>query len=338
LEKQIGSCFSILLDLAAGISAEDLRREGRTAMEAIPSGSPERRGVESNYLQFLMKQVASEEGESKTLLQGELRRIFSMEQPDRQEQPDRLRMYLRAIDNGLLTFEPEVLERLDAPLQDWPVGKELYLFHHFAEVAGGRFSKTLDPRFRDHLRQRVKPMISQLAKLPTADPLSLEDLSGITRGDRLFMKVSELLKELGLVKERVEVAVFYAAWIRRGNRGTTWWLDGILPDLPKELAETRKYLALLAMTDRDMSSTYGWASEPELLEMVQWPACQGERRRNVLDELERRFQPLLGGERIGGSYVKFLRLAPSLGIKGLTLPAKRPSYDAMVKEIGGWVP
>ena len=66
----------------------------------------------------------------------------------------------------------------------------------------------------------------------------------------------------------------------------------------------------------------------DLAEVLKWPFCVGEAQKLALAELEKKT-----GREFGGDIWKFVEQAPSLGIKDLDAPAKRPKVEDALKEL-----
>ena len=71
---------------------------------------------------------------------------------------------------------------------------------------------------------------------------------------------------------------------------------------------------------------------------MKWPFCVSEADKIALAELEKKT-----GRKFGGDIWKFVEKAPSLGIKDIDAPAKRPKVEDALKELksvatGGEVP
>jgi hypothetical protein len=98
-----------------------------------------------------------------------------------------------------------------------------------------------------------------------------------------------------------------------------------IPDPPKigEVEpEERKQLAKLYATLRPQ----------DLAEVLKWPFCVGEAQKLALAELEKQTRGEFGGDI--WKFVEFVEQAPSLGIKDLDAPAKRPKVeDDAIKEL-----
>jgi hypothetical protein len=66
----------------------------------------------------------------------------------------------------------------------------------------------------------------------------------------------------------------------------------------------------------------------DVAEVLKWPFCVGETEKMVLAELEKKT-----GRQFGGNLWKFVELAPSLGVKDLDAPAKRPRVEDALAEL-----
>ena len=90
------------------------------------------------------------------------------------------------------------------------------------------------------------------------------------------------------------------------------------PKQGEEEPEKRKQLADL----------YALLDAQDLAEVLKWPFCVGEAEKIALAELEKKT-----GRKFGGDIWKFVEQAPSLGIKDLDAPAKRPKVEDALKEL-----
>ena len=89
---------------------------------------------------------------------------------------------------------------------------------------------------------------------------------------------------------------------------------------------------------KQLADLFALIEAQELAEVLKWPFCVGEAEKIALAELENKT-----GRKFGGDIWKFVEQAPSLGIKDLDAPAKRPKVEDALKELksvatGGEVP
>ncbi|MEA3210730.1 MAG: hypothetical protein QOE70_3787 [Chthoniobacter sp.] len=94
----------------------------------------------------------------------------------------------------------------------------------------------------------------------------------------------------------------------------------LLVEFPKPGAEPEERKKLAAL-----DSLLG---AQDLAEVLKWPFCVGEAQQIALAELEKKT-----GGKFGGDLWKFVELAPSLGIKDLDAPAKRPRIEDALQEL-----
>jgi hypothetical protein len=90
------------------------------------------------------------------------------------------------------------------------------------------------------------------------------------------------------------------------------------PKQGEEEPEKRKQLADL----------YALLDAQDLAEVLKWPFCVGEAEKIALAELEKKTE-----RKFGGDIWKFVEQAPSLGIKDVDAPAKRPKVEDALKEL-----
>jgi hypothetical protein len=90
------------------------------------------------------------------------------------------------------------------------------------------------------------------------------------------------------------------------------------PKQGEEEPEKRKQLADL----------YALLDAQDLAEVLKWPFCVGEAEKIALAELEKKTE-----HKFGGDIWNFVEQAPSLGIKDLDAPAKRPKVEDAMKEL-----
>ena len=77
-----------------------------------------------------------------------------------------------------------------------------------------------------------------------------------------------------------------------------------------------------------LAQLYALLGTQDLTELLKWPFCVGEAEKIALAELENKT-----GRKFGGDIWKFVEQAPSLGIKNLDAPAKRPKLQDALKEL-----
>ena len=73
---------------------------------------------------------------------------------------------------------------------------------------------------------------------------------------------------------------------------------------------------------------YALLEAQDLAEVLKWPFCVGEAEKIALAELEKK-----EGRKFGDDIWKFVEQAPSLGIKDLDAPAKRPKVKDALTEL-----
>jgi hypothetical protein len=79
---------------------------------------------------------------------------------------------------------------------------------------------------------------------------------------------------------------------------------------------------------KQLADLYALMEAQELAEILKWPFCVGEVEKIALAELEKKT-----GRKFGGDIWKFVEQAPSLGIKDVDAPAKRPKVEDALKEL-----
>jgi len=114
----------------------------------------------------------------------------------------------------------------------------------------------------------------------------------------------------------------------------------MIPKVDEVEPEKRRYLvayykgignvfeAEAAKLRKQLADLFALIEAQELAEVLKWPFCVGEVEKIALAELEKKT-----GRKFDGNIWKFVEEAPSLGIKDLDAPAKRPKVKDALTEL-----